>query len=222
MAPQSRLQKLQAEKSIQRWNKRPRGSNENIDGLVSNTDFNNNEDNSQIERTSGKTFVDQSTQTEDQFESKSTQTAFDVSNIASNYQTKIQASLNLDIISDLIEILKDSCLNWNSKQDRILSLIIYILLRHLKLKYNYIGSVLNLLNCMTVKYAHMWSEIIIEEGVISVLVDNRGKFERSDFYEMYPDILTAAKLFSLQNASRKNATFTVSHLARFITEKFIE
>ena len=40
MAPQSRLQKLQAEKSIQRWNKRPRGSNENIDGLVSNTDFN--------------------------------------------------------------------------------------------------------------------------------------------------------------------------------------
>ena len=39
---------------------------------------------------------------------ESKQISFDVSDIASNNQTKIQASLNLEIISDLIETLQQN------------------------------------------------------------------------------------------------------------------
>ena len=190
--------------------------------MTNNADINQIGVNPDLENFNAKTFFDQSTQTDDILKSKSTQTAFDINDIASNYKTKIQASLNLEIISDLMEILKDSCLNWNSIQDRIISVIFYMLLRHFKFKYDNIGQILNLLNCSNVKSAHIWSEVIIEEGVKTILVDNRGKYERSDFYEMFPEILTAAKMFSLDNATKKCSAFTVSSLAKFITDKFVE
>jgi hypothetical protein len=73
-----------------------------------------------------------------------------------------------------------------------------------------------------VKHAHLWTKSILEDGVETILNDGRGLYERTDFYEMYPELETEAKLFALNNASKKNATFTVKSLAIFLTEKFQE
>ena len=97
-----------------------------------------------------------------------------------------------------------------------------MLLRHLDFKYDFISFILKSFNCINVKYAHLWAESILEDGVEIVLTDQRGRYERTDFYEMYPELETEAKLFALINASKKNASFTVKSLAIFITERFQE
>ena len=59
--------------------------------------------------------------------------------------------------------------------------------------------------------------------VISILdYDRGGRHASEEFYEMYPEIKLAAHEYALQNASKKNASFTVKSLAIYITERFKE
>ena len=120
-------------------------------------------------------------------------------------------------------MLKDSCSNWNSVNDRIFNVIIYMLLKLLNYEWDYISNVLDNLNCLTIKHAHSWCKCVLQNGVISILDDDRGgRHASEEFYEMYPEIKLAAHEYALQNASKKNASFTVKSLAIYITERFKE
>lgn len=227
----SKFNLLQAIKSSKRWKRSP---------SFENTDYNNNymnDINNQIDETVEEVFdelncrqADKETQTNDFYDSTisvCTQTDKLVeplqSGFISNYDNKLKNEITIENISNLIEVLKDSCSKWSSLQDRILSVILYKLLKYLSFKWEFIAFILEQLNCLNIKYAHSWSKCIIQEGVVSILDDNRGgKNDSDDFYEMYPEIKPLAYEFALKNACKKEASFTVKSLAIYVTEMFQE
>ena len=164
MPPTSKLNQQLVEKARKRWtqpkaNKRPREfSNENINDLnrnpVDNVEICNNENNLINNNPSiledilydnvipVKQFCSQGTQTDFKPRNKIVQTNFDISDISSNYNSEICSKINIDIIADVVDVLRDSCSNWNSMQERIFSVILYMLLRNLDFKYDFISSIL--------------------------------------------------------------------------------
>ena len=164
--------------------------------------------------------LEKSIQTENLRFDKSTQVITNCCNHVSHNETKFIQWLNDDLISDAFDVLKDSCDSWNSTQDRTFSVIIYMILKSANLKWNFIENVLKNLNCLNIKHAHSWFKTIIQDGVSSLLEDERGKYKREEFYNMYPEIKTAAYSYALENANKKAATFTVSTLANFVSKEF--
>ena len=62
--------------------------------------------------------------------------------------------------------------------------------------------------------------IIEEEDLCVILRDNRGKYKRELFYELYPELEMQAKSFAIDNASQKKSSFIVKDLAFFINQQF--
>ena len=73
---------------------------------------------------------------------------------------------------------------------------------------------------MIIKHTHSWFKTIIQDGVGSLFEGERGKYKREEFYDMYPEIKTAAYSYTLENANKKSATFTDLTLANFVSKEF--
>ena len=73
---------------------------------------------------------------------------------------------------------------------------------------------------MNIKHAHEWFRTVVEAGAPFLLDDERGKYKREEFYEMYPEIKLPARAFALENANKKAAILTVKSLANFVTKEF--
>jgi hypothetical protein len=75
-------------------------------------------------------------------------------------------------------------------------------------------DILTNLNLINIQTCHSWLLTIHEEDDLCVLLrDKRGRYKRNIFYEIYPDIKNATKIYSIENASKKNCSFSVGHLA---------
>lgn len=128
---------------------------------------------------------------------------------------------DFDNVSDLIDILIDSCKNWTSINNRILSATIYLTLRLCNVQFEETRSILQKLNLLNVQSCHSWLKTIIDEDDLCVILrDNRGKYKRELFYELYPELELQAKSFAIDNASQKKSSFIVKDLAFFINQQF--
>jgi hypothetical protein len=68
-----------------------------------------------------------------------------------------------------------------------------------------------------------WLKRIVDETDIKVVLeDKRGSYERTTFYDHFPELKMDAMAYALEEASKKQATFNVSGFASFINEKFRE
>ena len=92
--------------------------------------------------------------------------------------------------------------------------------------YKYYFTLVNFLkqlSCCCLQTVHSWSLTINEENdPLVILRDNRGGKQRDSFYDMFPDLETEAKMFSIANSSKKSSLFTTQTLAMFINERYTE
>jgi hypothetical protein len=72
-----------------------------------------------------------------------------------------------------------------------------------------------------IQTCHSWLKTIIDEDDLCVILrDDRGKYKRELFYELYPELKLQAKSFAMENASQKKCSFIVKDLAFFINKQF--
>lgn len=151
-------------------------------------------------------------------------TYHDVGTQTSEYYTSYKSSVPLfswSHVHDLIDILIDSCSDWSSIQTRVLSLMVYFIVSIFNIKYEEKRSILQDLNLINIKTCQSWICTILEEDDLCVILrDNRGTHKRNNFYELFPDIEKQAQLYALENASKKDSSFTVDSLAQHISKIF--
>lgn len=221
-----RYGKLQKDKTSSNITTLTENSNQSIDtdDSLSNAsdeyDYNNNVIYQSV-------FTSVETQTDDlkrkTTSDKSTQTPFNITDISSNFECEIIQKIDITKISGLVDILRDKCETWNAIHERILSVIFYMILRLCKIKYDYVSNLLANLNLFHIATAHNWCESLVEENdLMLILKDDRGKYERVEFYDIFPEIEKEAKSFAIQNACKKEATFCVKNLANFVTRQYEE
>lgn len=162
-------------------------------------------------------FLDNNDTTSKRFTDNSTQTDY-----SSLYTTDIN-SLTWENIEDLIDIFIDSLPVWSSVNNRIFSVLVYLILRMASVKFEDVKSILKQLNLLTAYQCHKWFKTIFEEDdLCAILRDERGKYERQKFYDLYPELEMEAKAFALENATKKKSTFIVNDLAKFVDKRFKE
>ena len=150
----------------------------------------------------------------------STQTTFFSSN---NFLNIVNTNFDLDNVSDLLSIFIDSCGFFNSINLRILSVIIYLILRIVGIPFNDIRQILKKLRLLEIQTCHEWALTIIDENDLCVILrDARGKHKHSNFYAELPDLEKEAKAFAIANTSAKKCSFCVKDLAKFIDKRFRE
>ena len=164
-----------------------------------------------------------STQTEFEKYSKSTQTIKQESNES---QSEFQKSINLNIICSLVDVLKgsiDERGKWKSKQDRIFSTIMYLVLRFYNIDYKTTSECMNTIGCTSIYTADTWASAVIDEDDPCIILrDKRGGYKKQPFYIIFPDLELEAKAYAIDKSSQKNAQFSVLNLANFINERYQE
>jgi len=159
----------------------------------------------------------------------STQTCLDVKDEQSqtsefgkaNLITNIQSKLSLETVGDLVSILIDSIPEFGATQRRILSLIVFILLRVLGYSWESCEKILSALRLFTAQTCNIWvNNIIEEENACAVLRDERGSYQRSRFYDEFPELEQEAKSFALDGACRKTVVLTPKNYRNLLTSGF--
>ncbi|CAF4204039.1 unnamed protein product [Rotaria sp. Silwood2] len=120
------------------------------------------------------------------------------------------------IIGDLFELCKADC------GSRRLSVLLYTLLRITGQSCRFTDDVLEKIGAFRRVHAHKWSEVFICGDFDTFTADGRGGKMFPSFYDDYPGLEVEAKAFAIEGCSRKNASFTVGDLAKFVDEKFYE
>ena len=162
--------------------------------------------------------------------SKSTQTDFIKSKTIScqtvqdkSYYSSSIDNFDFDNVSTLIDLFIDTLGEWSTLNNRILSIIVYLIIRLCGIKFQSTREILEKLNLMSINHCQSWLNSAFEEDDMTVVLkDERGNYKRIDFYETYPELEKEAKLFALEHATQKKCTFTVNELAKFINKRFFE
>ncbi|CAF4453872.1 unnamed protein product [Didymodactylos carnosus] len=130
--------------------------------------------------------------------------------------TLLMEKLQLSDIADLFELCK------TQTGVRNLSVILYMLLRHVGLPWGTIDDLLASIGAYRCKTAHKSAKIFVSGDFNTFTEDNRGGKQSDSFYDTYPELEMDAKAFAIQGCSQKAANFTAGHLARFIDDKYYE
>lgn len=124
--------------------------------------------------------------------------------------------LDLPAIGDLFQLCKRSC------GSRKLSVLLYMILRHVGISWRETDVILAHLGAYRTAAAHQWAETFISGDIDSLDDEGRGGKHCESLFDMFPELETKAKAFAIDACSRKTADFTVSELANFIDGKFYE
>ncbi|CAF0862631.1 unnamed protein product [Didymodactylos carnosus] len=119
-------------------------------------------------------------------------------------------------ISDLVEMIK------RNSGLKNLSVILYMTLRHFKVKCENIDTFLKDIGLMTCKTSHKWAQIFVKGGYEEYITENRGGKQADSFFDSFPEIEVEAKMFVLEQCSKKSAAFKTSDLVKFIDDKYYE
>lgn len=98
--------------------------------------------------------------------------------VSSSYVSFAISHFNFYHVQDLICILFDSISNYNLKHRRILSIIVYLILRLVNVSFQATRTVLENLNLLRIQTAHSWCLTIIDEDDLCVILrDERGAYK---------------------------------------------
>jgi transposase len=109
----------------------------------------------------------------------------------------------------------------NFIHNRCISVFLFIILREFGVNWYVIEIILQKFECLNIKHAHKWANLILNANDANlILEDNRGSYNRCTLYDMFPGLEDNAKLYAIQQCSRKESSFSLRELAKFITEKY--
>ena len=95
----------------------------------------------------------------------------------SNTLTELDVYFTLDQVRNLISVLIDSIPNFNAIHFRIISVIIYVLLRIVGVQYESSRRILSQLRLLSIRRCSEWVNTIVEEENVSIIQrDGRGTF----------------------------------------------
>ena len=117
-----------------------------------------------------------------------------------------------------ISILYSLCAE--SVNNKYLSTLMYVSLRHLGHAWREVDSFLSAVGGMTSKTCHKHSMTFLNSDIDEFCVDERGGKQSASFYDVYPELEELGRLFAVEGCSRKNSSFTVKELADFIDEQY--
>ena len=103
---------------------------------------------------------------------------------------------------------------------RSLSVLVYLSLMHFGLPWRDIDLFLKDIGGLSAEICNKWGKILIEEDLEEFLKDNRGGKHDESFYDIYPELENAAKLYALNGCKRKSASFTCSELAAYLDDEY--
>jgi hypothetical protein len=137
--------------------------------------------------------------------------------------SEIHENFSFQNIRDLICVLIDIIPNFGAIHYRVLSTIVYLMLRLFYFPWEKCKNTLKYLDLMSINQCHLWAKTIMDEDDICVILrDGRKGHKNNAFYEEYPDIESRAKAFAMEQASSKKASFRIQDLADYIDKTFRE
>ena len=149
---------------------------------------------------------------EDEFETKSSKKG------SNNYEEHVDWNSKnmLSHIGDIFQICQDN------GSLRILSTLLYMTLKYFNISWKDIDNFMSLIGGMRCVTTQKWVECVIAGDFETFIRDGRGGKQGDSFFDIYPELETAAKSFAYEGCSRKAADFTVSELADFIDSQYYE
>ena len=203
------------------------GSSEDDDANENQNKFNFDDLNVSIEEPSSQQhcsccskIVQETLKTPKEYQSIGSQT--DEKGIDYRY-SEIHENFSFQNIRDLICVLIDLIPNFGAIHYRVLSTIVYLMLRLFYFPWEKCKNTLKNLDLMGINQCHLWAKTIMDEDDICVILrDGRKGHKNNAFYEEYPDIESRAKAFAIEKASSKKASFCIQDLADFIDKTFRE
>jgi hypothetical protein len=203
------------------------GSSEDDDANENQNNFNFDDLNVSIEEPSSQQhcsccskIVQETLKTPKEYQSIGSQT--DEKGIDYRY-SEIHENFSFQNIRDLICVLIDLIPNFGAIHYRVLSTIVYLMLRLFYFPWEKCKNTLKNLDLMGINQCHLWAKTIMDEDDICVILrDGRKGHKNNAFYEEYPDIESRAKAFAIEKASSKKASFCIQDLADFIDKTFRE
>lgn len=120
----------------------------------------------------------------------------------------------LDDISALYSLCAESVNN------KYLSTLMYVTLRHLGCSWRDVDSFLSTVGAMTAETCHKHSQTFLTKDIDDFCADGRGGKQIASFYDLYPELEELARLFTIEGCSRKDCSFTVKELADYIDDQY--
>ena len=110
-------------------------------------------------------------------------------------------------IADMFEFCKDQC------NVRYLSVLIYLILRHLNTSYQETCTFLRHIDALSGPTVHKWCNLFLNGRFDEFVADGRGGKRDDSFYDIYPELEVEARAFSVLQCQQKTASFTAYDLA---------
>ncbi|CAF4333851.1 unnamed protein product, partial [Rotaria magnacalcarata] len=140
----------------------------------------------------------------------------DSNNMADDEVVDFQAKISIENIADVFELCQATC------PVRYLSVLMYMSLRHLGIKWTDSDNILRQIGAFKSETSHKWSKAFLSGDFDEFVSENRGGKHSPDFWNYFPEIEISAKQFTLERCSQKVASFTSMDLALFIDTAYYE
>ncbi|CAF1656724.1 unnamed protein product [Rotaria magnacalcarata] len=140
----------------------------------------------------------------------------DSNNMADDEVVDFQDKISIENIADVFELCQATC------PVRYLSVLMYISLRHLGIKWTDSDNILRQIGAFKSETSHKWSKAFLSGDFDEFVSENRGGKHSPDFWNYFPEIEISAKQFTLERCSQKVASFTSMDLALFIGTAYYE
>lgn len=141
----------------------------------------------------------------------------------SNRLLDIHKGVGMNDVADLFAILIDLLPAFSAIQKRVLSVVIYCLLRLVNIHYERIRQILIDLRLADISTCHMWAMTVIEHRDPTIILrDGQRDRKYISFYDRYPELEQLVKMHVLEGVKDKTSSFDCLQLAKFVDETFRE
>lgn len=126
-----------------------------------------------------------------------------------------------DLIIDLLEMIIQNSIEWNSVEKRNLSVLIFAILRKFNIPRFISDPFLKEINCYSGETCLDWYSKYMNNDYSGMFKDGRIGLKHCELYEIYPELEKAAYLFAFNDTYKKTANFDIKSLAKFITDEYL-
>jgi hypothetical protein len=128
--------------------------------------------------------------------------------------TELKDKIDLQDIGDLYEM------NKQEPSHRSLSVLLYLTLTHFGVSWRKTEEFMQQIGGMSPRTCHKWAETFIDEDYDDFVQDHRGGKREDSFFDTFPELETKMKLYAIEGATRKNASFSSLELARYLDDQY--
>ncbi|CAF0983388.1 unnamed protein product, partial [Didymodactylos carnosus] len=105
---------------------------------------------------------------------------------------------------------------------KLISTLLFATLQYFEIPTGKSDEFLGSIGCYHLVTCQKWLETFVNGSLEDFAMENRGGKHVSTFYEGFPELEMAAKIFATQKCQQKPAELKLSDLAQFIDSKFYE